>query len=603
MTERMDAKHSDFSGQGDWIPGAILLICALLWNPSLYWSFGKAEAFPLFTAGALGLVSAGLLVFSAVRAELFARRLKNWALAAWIGFLLLILLHFVLSPRLSLTHLGMCLVWLTVPGLVCGQFAFFRKFLPGFIAFLGVFNLLYCLTAYSVRGIVFWEPGITGNVNWSAALTVMSAPFQLMYCRKLESRGRFPWLSVLTALINAAVLVRIGSKGALCSAVLTGLVYGWLRASGRWRKLLTGIVLAVLLGGGLWLSRNTDAVSRFMMDDGRVMLYEGAVSLIAEYPLFGTGQAGFENEFMRHRPPEYFSILNPAARSNHPHSHLLYMAGSWGIFGLLCWGVLLFVPLWMAARKLYLREAMPPLTVLCFLTVLYAFFHGSLDLIWISWPTYLIALLCLGMLWHEFLLNPEPDSVRSMPLRKILASAAGGVLMVCGVFAAGQSACAAGAVRRLYSVPMSAVEQEKIIRRMIRWCPAEYQANFAVLRLLENRIRKPELSLLVADAMLKSNIPNYPGLHMGRANALMRLGRFREAVADYQTEAELFPLTLRPVYNMVVAARMMRDFQQAARYEEELRRRMKLRGVDSVMLRKILTGDSKYDLRIREITQ
>lgn len=603
MTERIDARHSDFSGQGSWIPGAVLLICALLWNPSLYWSFGKAGAFPLFTAGALGLISAGLLLFPAVRAELFFRRLKTWVLAAWIGFLLLILFHFVLNPRLSLTHLGMCLVWLTVPGLVCEQYSFFRKFLSGFIAFLGVFNLLYCLTAYCVRGIGFWEPGITGNVNWTAALVVMSTPFQLIFCRKLESRGRFPWLSVLAVMVNAAVLLRIGSKGAVCAAVLTGLVYGWLRASGKWRKLLCGIVLAAMLGGGFWLTRNTDAVSRFMMDDGRVMLYEGAVSLIAEYPLFGTGQAGFENEFMRHRPLEYFSILNPAARSNHPHSHLLYIAGSWGIFGLICWGFLLFAPLWQAARKLYRRETLPPLTVQCFLTVLYAFFHGSLDLIWISWPTYLIALLCLGMLWHEFLLNPEPERVRVPPLRKILAPAAGAALMVCGIVVAGQSAWAACSVQRLYSVPMTAVEQAEIIRRMARWCPADYQANFAVLRLLEKRIRKPELSVLVADAMLKSNIPNYPGLHMGRANALMRLGRFQEAIADYQTEAELFPLTLRPVYNMVVAARMMRDFPQAARYEEELQRRMKLRGVDSAMLRKILTGDSKYDLRIREIPQ
>ena len=89
---------------------------------------------------------------------------------------------------------------------------------------------------------------------------------------------------------------------------------------------------------------------------------------------------------------------------------------------------------------------------------------------------------------------------------------------------------------------------------------------------------------------------------MGRGNALMRLGRFGEALGDYQTEAELFPLTLRPVYNMVVAARCMKNFPLAKKIEEELLERMRARGNSQEELKIIIAGKNgaHYDLRPRE---
>ena len=89
---------------------------------------------------------------------------------------------------------------------------------------------------------------------------------------------------------------------------------------------------------------------------------------------------------------------------------------------------------------------------------------------------------------------------------------------------------------------------------------------------------------------------------MGRGNALMRLGRFGEALENYRVEAELFPLTLRPVYNMIVAARAMKDPALAAKLESELRERMRIRGNDERDLKIIIMGKkgAHYDLRVRE---
>ncbi|MBR4662523.1 MAG: hypothetical protein IKO93_01490, partial [Lentisphaeria bacterium] len=139
------------------------------------------------------------------------------------------------------------------------------------------------------------------------------------------------------------------------------------------------------------------------------------------------------------------------------------------------------------------------------------------------------------------------------------------------------------------------------IVRTARSCSGNYQANFALLNYLFKR-GETEAALAVTDVMLSSHTPNYPGVHMGRGNALMRLGRFGEALENYRVEAELFPLTLRPVYNMIVAARAMKDAALAAKLESELRERMRIRGNDDRDLKLIIMGKNGAhdDLRPRE---
>ena len=574
---------------------ALFLICSLLWNPELFTSLGKASYLPFFTPAALSLLAAAVVAFRPEKP-----REPKYIIVAAMGFVLILLGQFIMHiSSWSIAQAGECLWWVAVPALACAHQESIRKLLPAYVLSIGGYALLYAF-ATNLRGL--WNSGITGNVNWTAALFVMTMIFLGWLIFILWKKAIRPVqkktiliLGTMWELLLVWQFYLIGSKGAYTAAILTAALFFWLRSGSKVRKILIGIGLLGLLAGAFLLSRNTDAAAKFINDDGRVIFWENAVRLIADHPLFGVGQGSYENEYMTYRKADYFMILNPAARSNHPHSHLLFMAGSWGVAGLVLWGILLFAPLAVMIRKYFRHETVDPLDTACFLTLCYAILHGSLDIIMISMPTGLIALLCLGIL-SRHLADPK-KTAEPLPLRKIMLIPA--ILLCCmsGVIV-WRSCHAVLQVRNAYRNELTA---EDIIRT-VQQCPAEYQANFAMLNYLAKRKADPRTTLTVTDIMLRSHTPNYPGLHMGRANALMRLGRFPEALQNYQKEAELFPLTLRPVYNMIVAARCMKDLPLAAKLEEELRARMRFRGNDDNDLRIILTGrnGAHYDLRPRD---
>ena len=519
----------------------------------------------------------------------------QWAL---ILFFLLIagqtLFHF---SRWDAARIGEALFWITVPAMVCRNHAAFRKLIPVYALCVGGYSFLYSAGS-DLR--IIWTAGITGNVNWTASLFVMTMIFLgwlirecALKCDRPGKRKMIWCLGIAGELLLFRQFWVIGSKGAPAAAVLTGVLFLFLRGGSKIRKAVAGIALLCLLAGAFWAARNTDSIDKFISDDGRVIFWENAVRLIADHPLFGVGQGSFENEYMRYRNEDYFMILNPAARSNHPHNHLLFMAGSWGIAGLVLWGILLFVPLGVAARKYYRHEKTDSFETVCFLTVCFAFFHGCLDLILFSMPTSLIALMCLGMLWTNLADADKP--AKELPRYVKLIAAV--LLVLPGLLVAWRSC---HAVLQLKKAARNELTPDEIVQT-VRQCPGEYEANYKLLNLLE-RHGRPQEALAAADIMMQSHTPNFAGLHMGRGNALMRLGRFAEAMGEYQAEAELFPLALRPVYNMIVAARSQRNFLLAAKLEEELLRRMKVRGNDNNELKMIIIGKNgaHYDLRPRE---
>ena len=571
---------------------ALFLIFALLWNPGIYLSIGRAQYIPLFTAGALGFLAAGVLAAGGFRPW---QRYFQWAMFL---FLLLVagqsLFHF---SRWDAARIGEALFWITVPAMVCQNHAAFRKLIPVYALCVGGYSFLYSAGS-DLR--IIWTAGITGNVNWTASLFVMTMIFfgwlireMALKCARPGKRKMIWCLGIAGELLLLRQFWEIGSKGALAAAVLTGVLFVFLRGGNRIRKAAAGAALVCLLAGSFWAVRNTDSIGKFISDDGRVIFWENAVRLIADHPLFGVGQGSFENEYMRYRNEDYFMILNPAARSNHPHNHLLFIAGSWGIAGLVLWGILLFVPLGIMARRYYRHEKADSLETVCFLTVCFAFFHGCLDLILVSMPTSLIALMCLGMLWTN--LTDPGKPAKGLPRYVKITAAV--LLFLPGLLAAWRSSHAALQVKKAARNELTPDE----IVQTVRQCPGEYEANYKLLNWLEKHGRPGE-ALAAADIMMHSHTPNFAGLHLGRGNALMRLGRFAEAMSEYQAEAELFPLTLRPVYNMIVAARSLKDFPLAAKLEEELLRRMRVRGNDNNEL-KIIIMDKKgahYDLRPRE---
>ena len=594
MTEPAEITQETSQQKNSLLLCGFFLICAMLWNPGIYMSPGQAQYLPFFTPAALSFLAAAIVVFRMEKPQF-----PKYIVIAVSGFCLILLGQFIIHvSRWSIARGGESLWWVAIPALACAQQKSFRKLLPVYVLGIGGYGFLYSAVG-DLRGI--WNAGITGNVNWTAALFVMTMIFLGWFtldrrdrCKQAGQRKMILGLGIAGELLLFWQVWKIGSKGAFLAAGLTALLFFFLRSTAKIRKLLIVLALLGLLAGSFWAVKHTDAIGRFINDDGRVILWENAVSLIADHPLFGVGQSAYENEYMRYRKADYFWIQNPAARSNHPHNHLLFMAGSWGLTGLILWGILLFGPLAAMIRKYYRHETVDPLETACFLTLCYAVLHGSLDIIMESMPTGLIALLCLGILARH-LADPEKPAM-PVQFRKIMLIPA---LLLCGMagLTVWRSCHSALQVRRAYRNELSADE----IVRTARSYPGEYQANFALLNYLFKR-GETEAALAVTDVMLSSHTPNYPGVHLGRGNALMRLGRFGEALENYRIEAELFPLTLRPVYNMIVAARAMKDAALAAKLESELRERMRIRGNDERDLKIIIMGKkgAHYDLRPRE---
>ena len=577
------------------LPAALFLCCALLWNPQLLFQPGKTGNLPLFTPNALAFLAAGL-VFCAPKFPM----LRKFMLVAAGGSVLLLTGQFIrhYPGCWTFAQFGDGLWWIALPALAYVYAPAFRKLLPIYVLAIGGYAFLHSVWADLLGK---WTAGITGNENWTAALFVMTMIFLGAVLWDLRQKTGQPRTKLLILIfgIGAELLLlhriwKIGSKGALLSLLLAAVGFFWLRSNSMIRRILLGIGLIGLLAGAVWLTRNTDAASRFITDDGRVIFWENAVSLIADHPLFGVGQGSYENHYMTYRNTDYFWLKNPAARSNHPHSHLLFMAGSWGLCGLVLWGVLLFAPLAVTIRRFYRRETVDPLETACFLTLVCAILHGSLDIIMINLPTGTIALLCLGLLARDLADSARPQI--EFPRKILLIPAGAMILFAAGI--AGRNVYAEMQVRRAWRGELSPEE----ILQTVKYCPDDYRANYQLLLCLEKRKIDPRIAVAVTDIMLHSHTPNYPGLNMGRANALMRLGDFRGALTHYQREAELFPLTLRPVYNMIVAASQLKDHALAAKLEEELRHRMELRGNSTEDLKIILFSPkgAHYDLRPRE---
>ncbi|MBO4647180.1 MAG: O-antigen ligase family protein [Lentisphaeria bacterium] len=434
---------------------ALFLCCALLWNPQALFQPGKTGNLPLFTPNALAFLAAGL-VFCAPKFP----ALRKFMLVAAGGFAVLLTGQFIRHyPGCWIfVQFGDGLWWIALPALAYVYAPAFRKLLPIYVLAVGGYAFLHSVWADLLGK---WSAGITGNENWTAALFVMTMIFlgAALYDRLQKTdRPRKKLLILIFGIILELLLLhriwKIGSKGALLALLLATVGFFWLRCSSMIRRIILGIGLIGLLAGAVWLTRNTDAASRFITDDGRVIFWENAVSLIADHPLFGVGQGSYENHYMTYRDTDYFWLKNPAARSNHPHSHLLYMAGSWGLCGLILWGVLLFAPLAMTIRKLSRHETVDPLETACFLTLVCAILHGSLDIIMITLPTGTIALLCLGLLARNLTAPARPPIEAP---RKILLIPAGAMILFAAVIA-GRSVYAEMQVRRAWRGELSPEE-------------------------------------------------------------------------------------------------------------------------------------------------
>ncbi len=575
-----------------WVSGLFLFL-TLLRNPTLFSRLGNAYYFDFFTLGVLSLTALALLFMNFRRLSATLLGMGRVPLAALLVFFAVATGHFLMNGRLSIQHLGEGLRWISIPLLVCVYYDSFRKLLPLYFSFLCLWNLVFTLVEV-MRGNEYLF-GISGNINWNTSLIVLTTPFLLYVLWDwLRNRRKMPVIVPLLAgglvvAVTVPVFVYLDSRASFLALLAAGIVFGYLKMSDRFRKIFLFAGVGLCFAGGILLSLFfTDKLGKIIAEEDRLVIYEGAVNMIVDHPLVGVGNGAFEDAYVRYRPLEYFFMKNVAPRSDHPHNHFLYMACSFGLIGLGAWLCLLLIPLGGCFMRLHRRRQVSFLDKLYLFAMLYTLFHASLDLVFFVWPNALVSLMILGLFWREYFVREENTAFQpGLAVRALSACLA---VLVAGwaLFAGGRSAYSSYYVKKMMMVSMPPSEMASTIYRTARLCPAEYSQNYAMLYLTENILNYPELTVYVADIMRRANIENYPGVHMGRGNAMLLMGDLKGAYESYQREAENFPMAILPVHNMIITAVKMGDENLARKLRENLAFRISARHINPQMVEYII---------------
>ena len=220
----------------------------------------------------------------------------------------------IAAPRLSLDRF---VTWLALLGIALAVFGVVQKAMNVRSADLDGWQLVYG----------FWKPKRAGDVfgpfinrNHFAGWMIMVLPLVLGYaCAVAETTGprgrlsagrglrwtatpdgsRFMTLGA-AALVMATSVVATGSRSGMTALGVMLLVFGYFVAvrigPRRARTLALGGLVAVLLGGVLWLGIGR-TVQRFSLASGdvgsRVSAWQDSLRIIRDMPVFGTGVGGF----------------------------------------------------------------------------------------------------------------------------------------------------------------------------------------------------------------------------------------------------------------------------------------------------------------------
>ena len=410
---------------------AVLLVCPgmLLCVPS--WSFR------FFETGTIVLVTAGTaLLFPQCVLSVYGHLPRGLLIAG--GILLGIgvwhgLRH---SGQYSAAETGELFLTVAVPFAVCVFAREFKRLLPWYLTLFWLIDVALGFVEY--YGLHWFLFGLPGNINWNAAFLAVTAPFAILtawkWCPSEDNwSANALWRNGSLLLVAGVTVWQIAltdSRGTILGIAAAGALWIFLKLGHRGRSLTLFVVLALAIVGSVWFAFFTshDRILEDLSRDERVFLANTTMSMIAEQPEIGFGAPSFEQEYLNFRRPEFFSMRHSAVRIDHPHNHLLYVAASFGILGVLCWLYLVLEPMFFAAKRIagetWVRTdvKLPAgmtawefrncglddetrLSLLCLTGLLV---HAQFDLVLFRWPTNLLAMIFLGLLIHEREGAPAP---------------------------------------------------------------------------------------------------------------------------------------------------------------------------------------------------
>jgi O-antigen ligase len=411
---------------------AVLLVCPgmLLCVPSWSFRFFETGTIVLVTAGAALLFPQRVLAaYDHLPRGLLIAGGILLGIGAWHG-----LRH---SGQYNAAETGELFLTVAVPFAVCVFARELKRLLPWYLTLFWLIDVALGFVQY--YGLHWFLFGLPGNINWNAAFLAVTAPFAILtawkWCPTEDNWSVNSFWRIGSLLLVAGVtvwqIVLTDSRGTLLGVAAAGALWAFLKLGHRGRRLTLFAVLALALVGSVWFAFFTshDRILENLSRDERVFLANTTMSMIAEQPEIGFGAPSFEQEYLNFRRPEFFSMRHSAVRIDHPHNHLLYIAASFGILGLLCWLYLVLEPMFFAAKRIagetwvLTDENLGPnlvaayefrdcgmddetrLSLLCLAGLLV---HAQFDLVLFRWPTNLLAMVFLGFLIHEREGAPAP---------------------------------------------------------------------------------------------------------------------------------------------------------------------------------------------------
>lgn len=489
--------------------------------------------------------------------------------------------HIFTVSHISPEDIATSLVWLAVPLFAFLYHQRITQLLPWFMTLLWLLNTWQLITEWNK-----WPSGITGNSNWSAALIIVSTPFGLWVIWEKIGKNiktlpyrKFALIAGLIIIISALLLYKLFSKGAnlalLAATVITLLVY-FVDFNKRSNKILL-LVGGVIVAFGMLFILKSNAFVAFTAHDVRLPLWSGALHLIIDHPLNGVSPVAFESTFAPYVPVDYYLRgAIAAARNNHPHSHLLYFAASFGIIATIAWGWLIIRPL---IEQFNQRRTADTMRMIYLFTLLVLLLHGMVDLTLFSWPCGYIFLIILGLLWHDCWGVKLKAKTTTTPWL-ISGFILGGLLLGCSVYVAYLNADSSYYNRQALIVlkhgqPQKALQYCKRSLAYKTTPQSLYRA--AIIALFD--LKEPKLALSYLKKFDQTPDENYLSNNGLRARALCVLHQPTQALPFFARETKNYPIGSLNWYFFYYTLRMLHLKKAADVAHENLIYSLKVKGM------------------------
>ena len=213
-------------------------------------------------------------------------------------------------------------------------------------SFIALYGLIEYLTGHQMIFLYqkkYYTDCVTGtfiNRNHFAGYMEMVIPLSLgfLLATKVSSGGYLPkkiLLGFLIVIMAGAVILsrsRMGILSLVASLLFMGLMY-WRRKSARKRTLtivsvmVAAILVTIWLGLSPVLNRFSLLTEELDFSQGRLAVWKATISLIKDYPIWGTGLGTFGDIFSRYKPASIQALFS------HTHNDYLEFISDTGVVG------------------------------------------------------------------------------------------------------------------------------------------------------------------------------------------------------------------------------------------------------------------------------